>query len=134
MELYHVAGDADAQHRLFSLYEGELGLPADLDQAIEWYRTNAQRGDRRAEVGLGLHYQYGNGVPTNVYVAYALYILAQQQGVGQDDLPQFKSPRDTEYRDPRGPVMTLVNDVSESGNLLKAIQHFIENPPAEPMQ
>lgn len=136
MELYHgvAAGNADAQRRLFSLYEVDLGLPADPDKAIEWYRANAQRGDRRAEVGLGLHYQYGKGVPTNLYVAYALYILAQQQVVGQDDLPKFTSPKDKGYWYGGTPTQALAEEMSIPGNLLTAIQHFIENPPDEPIE
>jgi TPR repeat protein len=136
MELYHGAAavNADAQRRLFSLYEGELDLPADPDKAIEWYRANAQRGDRRAELGLGLHYQYGKGVPTNLYVAYALYILAQQQLVGQDDLPDFTGPQDKGYWYTGAPVQALAEAMSNSGNLLTAIQNFIDNPPSEPIE
>ena len=131
MELYHsvAGGHPEARLRLFSLYEADLGLPADPDKAIAWYRTNAERGDRRAELGLGLHYQYGKGVSENMYIAYALYMLAQQQGVGQDGLPEFTSAKDPGYRYTGAPVPALVKEMSKPGNLLQAIQYFVENPP-----
>jgi uncharacterized protein len=133
MELYHRAasGNPDAQRRLFSLYEAGLGLPADPEAAIAWYRTRAEQGDRRAEVGLGLHYQFGKGVAINMYVAYALYLLAEQQRQGLDDLPQFVGPQDAGFERTGVTTHRLVKEMSQPGTLLKAIQYFLDHPPPE---
>lgn len=133
MELYHgvAAGNADAQRRLFRLYEADLGIPADPDKVIAWYRVGAERGDRRAQVGLGLHYQYGRGVAKNIYVAYALYTLAQRQSEGRDDIPNFVTPRDTGFPQMGASTLALAKEMSKPGNLLKAIERFLEHPPPE---
>jgi TPR repeat protein len=82
IELYHTVAstNSDAQRRLFMLYEANLDVPADPEKVIAWYREAVERGNARAQVGLGLHYEFGMGVPTNRNVAFVLFNLAAQSG------------------------------------------------------
>lgn len=47
-------GDPDAQFNLGQAYKLGRGVPADLPQAIDWYRRAAAQGHLRAEDNLGL--------------------------------------------------------------------------------
>jgi len=49
-----IAGDADAQFNLGQAYKLGRGVPADLNQAEEWYRRAAIQGHPQAEENYGL--------------------------------------------------------------------------------
>jgi TPR repeat protein len=133
MELYAFAaagGISDAQRRLFNLYEADLHLPDDPGKVIAWYEAAAEAKDRRAQVGLGLHYRYGIGVPQNADVASALYVLAQQSPGGQGDVPSFVvSNNGSRTSDTDVALATaLATEMAKPGNLLKAIEEFLARP------
>lgn len=48
------AGDPDAQFNMGQAYKLGRGVPADLDQAMDWYRKAAAQGHARAEDNYGL--------------------------------------------------------------------------------
>lgn len=48
------SGDPDAQFNMGQAYKLGRGVPADLGQAIDWYRRASQQGHLRAEDNLGL--------------------------------------------------------------------------------
>ena len=133
MELYYAEalGNADARQRLFKVYEADLDLPVELDKTIAWYRAAAEQGNRRAQVGLGLHYQFGNGVPQDWRVAAALYVIAQQPAGPPEDIPAFIKSIDTRnlYRDEA--TRAQVKEMAKPGNLLKSIEWFIAHPEPE---
>jgi TPR repeat protein len=131
MELYYVVAfvNAEAQRRLFALYEAGMGVPLDEGQAIAWYRAAAAKGDLRAEIGLGLHYQFGRGVAANSHVAYALYILASQTTFWEPtELPDFTTEQ-RRYALVTQDTLKLVQEMAMPGNLLKALDYYIAHPP-----
>jgi len=134
MELYYGAAvqNADAQRRLLKLYEADLPLPSELNEVISWYEATAEQGNRRALVGLGLHYQFGNGVQNNLFVARALYAVAQQSPGKPSDIPNFIEPMYTHYSVMDDIVQALVRQMAQPGNLRAAIESFIEHPPQVP--
>jgi uncharacterized protein len=134
MEFYYGAGpnNVDAQRRLFALYEADLTLPSNLDRVIAWYEAAAEEGNHSAQVGLGLHYQFGNGVSANRYVAGALYLIAQQSSGRPSENPTFMGPKDI-ARSADVEMQALAREMAKPGNLLKAIEWFIAHPPSEPI-
>jgi uncharacterized protein len=128
---YEVASlDDEARRRLFALFEAGMPVPADDARAIEWYRAAAERGDVRAQVGLGLHYKFHKGVERNWSVAYALFNLAKlSSSKERRHIPDFSGPAVTAeiYMTPA--TWTLVHAMAKPGNLLKALDEFIAHPP-----
>jgi uncharacterized protein len=132
MELYHevAAIDDDAQRRLFALYEAKLPVPASQDEAIAWYRAAANADDPRAQVGLGLHYQFAKGVPRNWSVAYALYNLAaRSSSPARRAIPDFTGPPRVAKIYMVPDTWDLVHEMATPGNLLKALDQFVDHPP-----
>lgn len=131
MELYHeVAAINDhAQSRLFALYEKTMNIPRENDSVV-WYRTAAARGDRWAQAGLGLHYQFGKGVERNWDVAYALYNLAVRPSSRvRGDIPDFTGPPEVAKRYMTPDTWNLVNELAKPDHFLKALDEFIDYPP-----
>ena len=129
MELYHRSGvNEDAARRLIRLYEATLDLPADPQQILSWYQAHAAVGESRAQVGLGLHYEYGQGVKRSDFVARTLYFLATQHGGDVQDLPDFgaKIVGPDEYR--------LSLEMAKPGNFQNAIKQGLSGPPNQPIQ
>ncbi len=136
MELYHevAANNIDARRLLFVLFEARLPIPHDQDKVIAWYRA-AANGDPRAQAGLGLHYQFGEGVQQNWYVAYALYNLAELPPSSvRSDTPDFRGPADVArmYMIPQ--TWNLVHEMEGPGNLLRAVDEYVARPPDGPDQ
>jgi TPR repeat protein len=135
MELYHevAAGNSDAKRRLFAIFEAGLPIPHDSDKAIAWYRAAADRGDPRAEVGLGLRYQFDEGVtavwPVDREVAYALYNLAEQSpSPVRSNIPDFRGPANAARMYMSPDTWNLVHEMAEPGNVLKALDQYIARP------
>jgi TPR repeat protein len=74
------AGGAEAQVALAGLYQGGLGVPADLAAAAAWYRRAAEQGEAVAQLNLGDLYSRGAGVPRDLVQAYLWLSLAAAQG------------------------------------------------------
>jgi TPR repeat protein len=121
----------EARRRLFMLFETGMNIAAEDSNAIAWYRAAAEKGDVRAQVGLGLRYKFHKGVEKNWSVAYALFNLAKlSSSEGQRHIPDFSGPAATGeiYMTPA--TWTLVHAMAKPGNLLKALDEFIAHPPA----
>jgi TPR repeat protein len=133
LELYHqVPGANNAQQRMFSILEKKLGAPQDEHQAIDWYRDGAMKGNAWAQVGLGLHYESGKGVPMNLDAALALYnsavMTASSAGNDVPDLrhtiglDRFRSGNVKDY------VQDLTRKMAAPGNLLPALDEYVAHP------
>jgi TPR repeat protein len=124
MELYHAAAviDFDAQRSLFKLYEAHLNVPSDPEKAIAWYREAAEGGNAQAQIGLGMHYEFGRGVGANLDVASALYNLAARSREAGN--PNFSGFRPTQPQ-----TESLLNEMAKPRNLLKAIDYFVAHAP-----
>lgn len=129
---YEVASlDDEARRRLFMLFEKGMNIPAEDINAIAWYRTAADKGDVRAQVGLGLHYKFHKGVEKNWSVAYALFNLAKlSSSKERRHIPDFSGPAVTAeiYMTPA--TWTLVHAMATPGNLLQAMDEFVAHPPS----
>ncbi len=128
---YEVASFNDeARRRLFMLFETGMNIPAEDTSAIAWYRAAAEKGDVRAQVGLGLRYKFHKGVEKNWSVAYALFNLAKLSfSEEQRHVPDFSGPAAAAdiYMTPA--TWTLVHAMAKPGNLLKALDQFIAHAP-----
>jgi TPR repeat protein len=134
MELYHeVPGIDEAPRRLLVLYEAGMHVPSDPTAAIAWYRSAAEQGDLRAQEGLGLRYQFGEGVPENCGVAYALYnLVARSPASARRDIPDFTGPRIGAGWCVQPATWKLVDAMAQPGDLLRAIAQYMQDPPAMP--
>ena len=77
------AGDADAQDGLGSIYY-DAGLPGveKNDQlAVQWFSKAAAQGHAHAQLGMGLAYESGRGVPKDGIQAANWYQKAADQGM-----------------------------------------------------
>lgn len=75
------AGNSEAQNMLGALYQGGLGVPRDINEAIRLYVAAAQAGNRDAMANLGGVYESGNwGIPQDVAEARKWYKLAARLG------------------------------------------------------
>jgi uncharacterized protein len=128
---YEVASlNDEARRRLFMLFETGMNIPAKDINAIEWYRAAAEKGDVRAQVGLGLRYKFHKGVAKNWSVAYALFTLAKlYSSEERKHIPDFAGPAATARVYVTPATWTLVHAMAEPGNLLKALDQFIAHPP-----
>jgi TPR repeat protein len=71
------AGDAKSQLTLAILYSnGHYDLPQNYNEAIKWYRKSASQGIGFAQIGLGLLYMQGRGIPQDPIESYAYFSLA----------------------------------------------------------
>jgi hypothetical protein len=75
------AGNAAAQVRVGECYAAGQGVARDLQQAAEWYRRAADKGDMAAEVHLAALYRDGGkGFPRQMDQAAEWYRRAAEQG------------------------------------------------------
>lgn len=70
------AGHAEAQARVGSV----LDKSEEDDQAFEWFSKSAAQGNAAGQFGLGEMYAKGEGAPQDMARAYALLVLAADQG------------------------------------------------------
>jgi len=81
LELAVDAGDADAENKLATLYDGGLGVPEDHAQAFGLYRRAAERGYTPAMANLGRMYIEARGVDRDDVRGYALVRAAVDAGI-----------------------------------------------------
>jgi TPR repeat protein len=75
------AGDPAAQVLVGESYAAGKGVARDLNQAAEWYREAAGKGDTAAELHLAALYRDGGkGLPRDMEQAAAWYRKAADQG------------------------------------------------------
>ena len=74
------AGDLEAQNYLGVQYYLGLGVPRDLQQALQWYDKAAKQGDPGAQVNYGLMFQNGYGTNPDIGAAFMWYYAAYRQG------------------------------------------------------
>lgn len=131
IELYQtIAGNNDdARHRLFALFEARMPIPTAVPDAIMWYRAAAAKGDTRAQVGLGLRYEFGVGVERNAAMAYALYKLAAASPDQPIGLPNFIRLSRLARTGVEPEIIKLEQEMAKPGNLLAAMDYFIAHPP-----
>ncbi|GGF09818.1 hypothetical protein GCM10011611_14170 [Aliidongia dinghuensis] len=76
-------GDADSAYQLGHAYETGRGVPQDMHQAEQWYRTAAAAGSGAAAYALGVmaeETEAPNGLPQNTDAAIAWYYKAEAAG------------------------------------------------------
>lgn len=73
------AGDPAAMTMIGTLYEGGLGITADLAKAAKWYGLAADKGDREGRSALAQMYVAGRGVPKDLDKAWTLFAAAAAQ-------------------------------------------------------
>jgi TPR repeat protein len=140
MELYHEAAPHSLPYTegiLLDLFQRQFGIPSfpTVRQKLDWYRAAANSGDLAAQAGLGLQYEYGNGVPRNWLVAYALYTLvARSSSPAKDQVPDFRYFAEPQKVDAirssvGADVWKLVDEMKKPGNLLNAIDEFVKLHP-----
>ena len=81
------AGDASAQVLVGDAFAAGNGLPRsssqlaeDLEQAAEWYRKAADKGDIAGEMRLAALYRDGRGVTRDIAQAAEWYLKAAEKG------------------------------------------------------
>jgi TPR repeat protein len=74
------SGLADAQIALGNAYRTGAGVPADLEEALRWYRLAADQGSAPGQCAVGMMYDQGLGVLQNIAEAKAWYTKAARQG------------------------------------------------------
>jgi TPR repeat protein len=130
MESYHQ--DRISRGLAFQLFERTFGASSNYAEEIALFRSRAKTGDPVAQVGLGLRYEYGINVQRNWVVGYALYNLVRHSSSPlRKDLPDFTKSTDPQRAAriqnefaKNGP--TLLNEMEKPGNLLKAIDEFLD--------
>jgi TPR repeat protein len=75
-----VAGDPKAQSGLGYLYLFGLGVPYDIEQAVNWYVKAADQGEPEAQAFLGAFYAEGRGVERDLVQALKWCELAIWNG------------------------------------------------------
>jgi TPR repeat protein len=74
-------GNAAAQFNLGQLYRQGHGIPADLEQARQWYTAAASQGYAYAQYNLGIMYEFGQGTAGNKTEARRWYRRAAAQNL-----------------------------------------------------
>jgi TPR repeat protein len=74
-----VAGDADAQMALASMYRQGIGVRQNWQRAVNYYRAAALQGHVSGQLNLGDLFATGQGVPRDLVRAYAWLSLAAEQ-------------------------------------------------------
>lgn len=73
-------GDAEAQESLGTMYLNGEGVPADIAQAVEWFRKAADQGNASSQYNLGLFFMMGMGVPLDYVQAHFMFNLSAVSG------------------------------------------------------
>jgi len=76
-------GNAEAAFYLGHMYEMGFGVPANLSQALSWYRKAADLGSAEAYFTIGQMQEKGRGTPQNFDGAFQAYLSASQMGHAQ---------------------------------------------------
>jgi uncharacterized protein len=131
MEFYQsiAHGNDDARGRLFALFAKQMPVPKAPAEAISRYRQAAAKGDARSQLGLGLRYEFGEGVAPNATVAYALYDLAAKSSASGQNLPNFLRLSPLARTGLESETMKLAQEMAKPGNLLSALDFFVAHPP-----
>jgi outer membrane protein OmpA-like peptidoglycan-associated protein/outer membrane protein TolC len=77
------AGNAKALVALGWFYRRGIDVPADMAQALTWYRLSALQGNLEAQLALGWLFASGEGVEKNADEAILWYKKAAAQGSGK---------------------------------------------------
>tara|TARA_R110002110_G_scaffold376568_2_gene586503 strand:+ start:10008 stop:10580 length:573 start_codon:yes stop_codon:yes gene_type:complete len=77
------AGDPASQNNLGFLYRYGRGVPADVEQAVFWYRRAAIQGHAAAQFNLGLMLDNGLGAPQDFGRAALWFRRAADQGLAR---------------------------------------------------
>ena len=100
-------GNAVAYYQLARYYtNGDMGLPQDMTKTHELYLKAGELGCDRAYYNLGINYQFGNSVESDMKKAKHYYELAAMNG-------------DVNARNNLGAME------GNAGNLHRAMKHFI---------
>jgi hypothetical protein len=84
-------GHRASQYALGGMYlEGEGGLPKDLAKGTELLIKSANQGFGKAQLALGISYEFGEGVPRDRAKAIA---LIRQSGLADDIASVLANPR-----------------------------------------
>lgn len=84
-------GHRAAQYALAGMYEeGEGGLPKNITKARELYALSARQGFDKAQMVMGIAYEFGRGVPHSRSRAIS---LLRQSGVGSSVAEVLANPR-----------------------------------------
>ena len=75
-----LAGNAEAQFGLATLYFKGMGKPKDRYQAARWFESAANQGHASSQFMLGYIYLHGLGVPQNKRIACDWFEKAAAQG------------------------------------------------------
>ena len=81
-----LAGDAEAQLQMGSLFFDGINATRDYAQAAKWFRLAARQQNARAQFCLGVMYDAGLGVAQNQAEAVNWYRRAAQQGLASAQL------------------------------------------------
>ena len=77
-------GDTQAMVTLGNLYYEGRGTAQDYQSAMNWYlRALPDNGDAFANIGV--LYRDGLGVPQNLEIAYAIFVITHMRGLGSDN-------------------------------------------------
>ncbi len=75
------AGDLESQHLLGRMYEKANGVPRDLDVALRWYRSAADKGHAASQRRVAAAYAFGvGGVKKDEVEALKWLKLAAESG------------------------------------------------------
>jgi uncharacterized protein len=131
MEFYQTIahGNDDARRRLFALFAAQVPVPNAPADVIGRYREAAAKGDARAQLGLGLRYEFREGVSPNGAVAYALYDLAAKSSAPGLNLPNFLHLSPLRKWGIEAEATKLAQEMAKPGNLLPALDFFVAHPP-----
>jgi TPR repeat protein len=77
-------GHRDAQFSIGHLYRSGEGVPADPEQAAQWFRRAAEQGDPHAMLNLALMHEQGAGVPRDLALGYVYAARAGRLLAGED--------------------------------------------------
>ena len=73
------AGDAEAQAQLGHMYASGLGVEANNQSAIKWFRRGSDGGSASAKFGLGFMYLYGHSLHKDYRTALKYLSAAADQ-------------------------------------------------------
>ena len=69
-----------AEYNIGYMYDTGKGVPANLLEAVKWYRLAAEAGHPYAQFSLGDMYAAGQGLPQDLVEAYMWFALAAEAG------------------------------------------------------
>ncbi len=123
-------GHVGAQYNLGNMYYQGQGIAKDFAQAAAWWRKSADQGDAESQYNLGVMYSHGEGVTASRVAAYALYSVSlatdpNKAGSNRDILVKRMNANEIAAGE------NLARGMAEKGNLLKALDAYLNNPAAK---